>query len=331
MGGHGASLDAALAYSGWVFSGAVLVWLFNSLSAVIRGSGNTAVPAIVTCAGLFVLVPLSPALIFGWGPLPALGIIGGALALLVYYVLGCAALLGYLASRHSIVRPSLHGGSLRRPFFAAILRVGLIAALVTFSTNLAIAFTTGLVGRFGDAAIAGYGVGSRLEYLLVPLVFGLGSPLVTLVGTHLGAGQREQALRAAWLGAAVAFGMTVFIGLVAAAFPLAWLSLFNEDPAMLQAGSDYLRAVGPFYGFFGLGMALYFASQGAGRLAWPVAANLGRLAIGLFFGWLAWHLGGTLTQVFLAQSAALVVFGVVNVTGMLRGAWFTGGARTPVR
>src|SRR5439155_13289002 len=137
---------------------------------------------------------------------------------------------------------------------------------VTIGTNLAIVIATGLVGRFGPAAIAGYGTGSRIEYLLVPLVFGLGGPLVAVVGTSIGAGRRERALRTAWIGAAIAAGLTEAIGLCAAAFPTAWLSLFGTDPAMLDAGSRYLQAVGPLYGLFGLGMALYFASQGAGRL-----------------------------------------------------------------
>ncbi|MBQ1766324.1 MAG: MATE family efflux transporter, partial [Aquincola sp.] len=91
MGGRGGSLQAALLYSNCVFAGAVLVWLFNALAAVIRGTGNMAVPAIVTSVGAVLLVPLSPALIFGWGPLPALGIAGGAVALLLYYALGSVA------------------------------------------------------------------------------------------------------------------------------------------------------------------------------------------------------------------------------------------------
>jgi Na+-driven multidrug efflux pump len=78
MGGSGASLDAALTYSNVVFTGAILVWLFNSLANVIRGTGNMAVPAYVTCIGVAVLMPLSPCLIFGLGPLPRLGVAGGA-------------------------------------------------------------------------------------------------------------------------------------------------------------------------------------------------------------------------------------------------------------
>src|SRR5947207_3214589 len=198
MGGTGASLDAALTYSNWIFAGAVLVWLFNSLAAVIRGTGNMALPAGVICIGALVVIPLSPMLIFGWGPLPRLGIAGGALAFIAYYALGSLALAAYLWSGRSVLRPSLRAMGFRWPLFREILRVGAVAALVTASTNLTIMIGTSLAGSFGAATIAGYGTGSRLEYLLVPLVFGLGGPLVAMVGTSIGAGKRGRAHRTAW-------------------------------------------------------------------------------------------------------------------------------------
>ena len=322
MGGSGASLEAAVSYSHWVFAGAVLVWLFNSLAAVIRGTGNMTVPAKVTVLGVIALVPLSPLLIFGWGPVSALGIAGGAIALLLYYLVGTLALAGYLWSSHSLLKPSLTQVRLRWPLFAGILRIGLLGSISTLATNLSIGVATALAGGFGPAAIAGYGTASRLEYLLVPLVFGLGAPLVAMVGTCMGAGQHERALRATWIGAAMAFTLTEGIGLAAAAFPRAWLSLFGTDPAMLEAGTQYLRAVGPLYGFFGVGLVLYFASQGAGRLLWPVIGNIARMAVAGVGGWLAIAWGGGLLQVFMAQGIALVVYGVVNAAAIAGGAWF---------
>ena len=322
MGGSGGALDAALVYSNWVFGGALLVWLFNTLSAVIRGTGNMALPAYVTVAGAVLLLPLSPLLIFGWGPLPSLGIAGGAIALLLYYLAGSAVLAAYLWSPRSLLRPSLRGLQLRWALFADILRVGLVGTVSTVATNLAIGITTALVGAYGTAAIAGYGTASRLEYLLVPLVFGLGAPLVAMVGTCIGAGQRERALRATWIGAAIAFAMTEAIGLWAAAYPAAWLSLFNTEPAMIEAGSQYLRIVGPWYGFFGLGLVLYFASQGAGRLLWPVLGNIARLVVAVAGGWLALHGGYAIAGVFAAQAAAMVVYGIANAWAIAGGAWF---------
>jgi Na+-driven multidrug efflux pump len=321
MGGSGATLDAALTYSNMVFSGAILIWLFNSLANIIRGTGNMAVPAAVTCAGVAVLVPLSPCLIFGLGPFPALGVAGGAVAVLAFYFVGSLALAGYIRAGRSVVR--FRAGALRWPLFYDILKVGAVAALITVQTNLTIAIATGFVGQSGGAAIAGYGTASRLEYLLIPLVFGLGAPLVALVGTNIGAGRRERALRAAWIGAGIAAGLCEAIGLAAAAFPVAWLSLFDTDPAMLDAGTRYFHRVGPVYGVFGLGMGLYFASQGASRLLWPLLANMARLVIAAAGGWLALCLGGGVSGVFLALAVALVAFGTINAAAVASGAWFT--------
>ena len=322
MGGTGASLAAALTYSNVIFASAVLLWLFNSLANVIRGTGNMAVPAVVTCIGAAALIPLSPCLIFGWGPFPRLGIAGGAVAVIAFYAAGSLALVSYLCSSRSLIRLSLRGFVFRWTLFREILRVGAVAALITVGTNVTIAVATGLIGQFGPAAIAGYGTGSRIEYLLIPLVFGLGGPLVAIVGTNIGAGERVRALRTAWIGAAIAAGLCEIIGLLAAAFPHAWLSLFDENAAMLDAGSRYLRVVGPFYGLFGLGMALYFASQGAGRLAWPLIANLTRLAIAAVGGSLALRLSGDLTSVFVALAVALAAFGLINAVAVAAGAWF---------
>jgi putative MATE family efflux protein len=333
MGGRGEALEAALLYSNWVFAGAALIWVFNALSALIRGTGNMMMQAAVMLGGAVFLIPLSALLIFGWGPVPGLGIVGGALALLAYYAVGTLAFVLYLNSPASLLRLRWTGVALRKPLFWDILRVGLVGIFSTAATNIAIGFATAMVGLFGTAAIAGYGTASRLEYLLVPLVFGFGAPLVAMVGTCIGAGNRARALKATWIGAALSFAMAESVGLAAAAFPRAWLGLFGQDPAMLEAGAHYLRIVGPAYGFFGLGIVLYFASQGAGKLLWPVIGNLARLAIALAGGWLAiqtWH---SLTGVFAAQAAALVLYGCLNAWAIRAGAWFgpvrwPGSART---
>jgi Na+-driven multidrug efflux pump len=124
------------------------------------------------------------------------------------------------------------------------------------------------------------------------------------------------------VGAAIAFLMTELIGLTAALWPNAWLALFASDPAMRQAGTYYLHAVGPLYGFFGVGLVLYFASQGAGRLSWPVLGNVARLGVAALGGAAALRWGHGLTQIFLAQGAALVIYALVNVAAVAGGAWF---------
>jgi len=322
LGLRDASLHAALLYSNILFAGAVLPWTFNMLANVIRGAGNMIVPAAVICIGALALIALSPILIFGPFGLPALGVAGAALAIVLYYGAGTVVLALYLASGRSVVRPKLWGVRLRWLLFYEILRVGALASLIAFMTNLTVAFTTGMISAFGPPAIAGYGVGSRLEYLLVPLTFGFGGPLVALVGTNIGAGKRDRAIRTAWVGGGIAFVLTEAIGLAGATAPVAWLSLFGSDPEMIAAGTAYLRAVGPFYGFFGLGMALYFASQGAGRLWWPLLAAVVRLAIAVGGGWLMLRWTGEPFYVFLALGIALFVFGAINTAAVAAGTWF---------
>jgi putative MATE family efflux protein len=322
LGGRGASLSAALTYSNVVFSGAILIWIFNSLASVIRGTGNMHVPALVTFGGVIGVIPLSPCLIFGWGPFPRLGVAGGAMALLAYYAVGCLVLATYLRSGRIPVRLGLSQTNLRlrRELLIDILRVGAVSALVTIGTNVTVASITGLVGTFGPAAIAGYGVGSRLEYFLVPLVFGLGAPLVALVGTNVGAGQHVRAVSVAWIGGFMAAAVCAVVGALGAAYPRVWLGLFDSDPAMLDAGSRYLQSVGPLYGFFGLGLGLYFAFQGFGRLRWAVVANFTRLAIAIGGGWLALRWTGDLTFVFAALGVGLVAFGLINAVALAMGA-----------
>ena len=327
MGGEGRSLDAALAYSNVVFAGSTLVWLMNAFASVIRGTGNMLVPSLAICIGVVLLVPLSPMLIFGFGPLPALGIAGGGAAILATTVAMIAVLAWYVLSGRCVVRLRLSG--LSWPMFADILRVGGVGAVTTLQTTLTVALTTALVGAAaGPDAVAGYGTGARLEYLLIPLVFGLGAPMVAMVGTNIGAGQRQRALQIALTGGGLAFLLTETIGIVAAIWPAAWLDLFGRNPSMLATGTAYLRFVGPSYGFFGLGLSLYFASQGAGRLAWPLLGGLLRMVIAVGGGWAVMRLTGSLAWTFAMLGLALVVYGGSIVAAVASGVWFRGTERT---
>jgi Na+-driven multidrug efflux pump len=174
----------------------------------------------------------------------------------------------------------------------------------------------------GSTAVAGFGTGTRLEYLLPPLAFGIGAPLVALVGANIGAGQNARALRIAFIGSAIAFLLTELVGLSAAIWPAAWLGLFGHDPELIEVGSTYLRIVGPCFGFFGIGIALYFSSQGAGRLAWPLVAGLLRIAITIGGGALVLHLTGSLAALLIVYAIGMVTYGLVIAVAVGSGRWF---------
>jgi Na+-driven multidrug efflux pump len=271
-----------------------------------------------------VLVPLSPLLIFGLGPFPALGIAGGGVAYILFYAGAAGVLAWYVLSGRNLAR--LRWSRPRWPLFRTILKVGALASIISAQTNVIMALATALVASAAGAnAVAGFGTAARLEYLLVPLIFGLGAPLVAMVGTNIGAGQGERALRVALTGGLIAFAVTETIGLAAAIWPRSWLLLFSADPQVIAAGTTYLQIVGPAYGFFGLGLALYFASQGAGRLFWPLSGGFLRLFIAVSGGYVALRLSGSLNWMFAALALALVGYGVLVAATIRAGAWFSKG------
>ncbi|WP_353216363.1 MATE family efflux transporter [Sandarakinorhabdus sp.] len=320
LGGRGETLQAALDFSAWVFGGATIVWLVNLIGAALRGAGEVKLPAKINLAGAAVLVPLSPLLIFGFGPLPAMGVAGAGLATLIFYAGALVAFLLWLRpGTHSHRGPlKLARHPLDPALFAAIMRVGLVSAVGTLLASLTIVAITGSVGQYGTAPLAGYGLASRVDSLLVPLLFGLGTGVVTMVGAASGAGQHARAWRTAWLAAGLAFAGSMVIGLVLMAAPGLWMDWFTADPAVHAAGSLWFHRVGPSYGFFGLGLMLYFASQGFGRMRGPLLAGIVRLAVTA--GGAAWlaSQAAALDQLYLAAAAGSVMFGLINMAAVWR-------------
>jgi putative MATE family efflux protein len=317
LGGEGEILGHALAYSTIIFAGAIVVWIANTLSSVLRGSGNMLLPALALIGAAVLHVPLSAALVLGLGPMPSLGIAGAGVAYVATFGIGALAMAVAIFRRSSPLRPGASDFRLEGRLFLDILRVGGISVLSSLQTVLTAVIVTGFVGRYGAAALAGYGVGLRLEMLQIPLVFAVGQALVVLVGTHVGAGRAERAKQIAWTGAALAASVSLTIGAIVAVFPHTWVGLFSTDPGVLESGASYLRTVAPFYPFLAAGMALYFASQGAGKVLLPVLSGTARLAIVVVGGALAMSLQG----IFAAMAAGLAVFGVATIWIVMRASW----------
>jgi len=310
LGGRGDALGQAMRYSDVLFAGAVFVWLANTLASALRGSGNTLVPAIALVSAAIVQVPLSGALTLGWSPLPQLGIRGTALSYVIAFALASVGLAIHLWS--TPLRPQRADWQLARQRFREILRVGAISSLGALQTVLTAILLTGFVAGFGSAALAGYGVGVRLELLQVPIVFAVGQALVVMVGTHVGARRAERAKRIAWSGAAAAVLVCLAIGVFVAVFPSAWVGIFSDDPAVLATGGLYLRIVAPTYPLFGAGLALYFASQGAGRILLPMLAGTARLLVVLVGGILVLNLAAPLGWLFAVIAVGLTTLGMLT-------------------
>jgi len=279
MGANGEMLAAALSYSGVAFSGAVFICMLNLLGNAVRGTGNMSLPASVLVGTVLAHVVISPILIFGAGPLPALGPAGAGWGLVISFGAGSLVLLWYLRSSRSLVRLRFRAARLQWELFADILKVGVPGLINTAITNLSVVVLTGIAGRLGREAAIGYAMGARLEYILLPVAFGFGTALLAMVGTNWGARQYRRARDIAWTGATTAAAACATIGLIVAFYPALWMGLFSTDDEVIRLGASYLRIVGPVYALYGLGLGLFFVAQGFGRVVEVVIANAVRLIV----------------------------------------------------
>lgn len=322
MGGKGAALDAALAYSVVLFGGSLVTWWLNVLAAIVRGSGNMVLPSTMMVATALIHLATCPLLVFGWGPMSGLGVAGAAISTLATGTLSIVVMFTYLGRGTGPVRLSFGNWSFSQTSLRAILRVGAPASLSPILSNGSIAATTALIGSFGTAALAGYGVAARLEYIMVPIAFGFGTALTTLVATNMGAGHHERALHATWTGGGVVALITGAIGIGAAIMPGLWMDLFSADTAVIAFGTEYLHVVGACYGLFGLGLALFFASQGAGRMFWPLAGSVARLVSIAGAGWIVVHwLHAPATALFVVIAISFAVYALIIAGAIRFGAW----------
>ncbi|MFM9851627.1 MAG: MATE family efflux transporter [Sphingomonadaceae bacterium] len=316
LGGNGAAMVQALAYSHWVFGLSVPIWLVNLISSALRGAGEVKLPARISLLGALLLIPLVPALMFGFGPLPRLEIAGAGIALGLYYGGALAVLLRYVLRGKGVLTLSMHPPI--KQHVAAIMGVGLISALGTLTASLTTVAITGIVGGYGAAPLAGFGIASRVDSLLVPLLFGLGTAVVTMIGIATGAGDAARARKVAWTAAALAFGVTEAIGVLLFFAPQLWNGIFSTDPEVLQAGNAYFAAVAPVYGLIGLGLVLFFACQGRGKMAWPFTAGIARLILTALGAWALASAGASLPLLFIAVTAGAALFGAINAYGFWR-------------
>jgi putative MATE family efflux protein len=313
MGGVGLALEAATTYSTVLFLGGVFIWMMNTLANVLRGTGNMVVPASAIVIAELVHVTLSPMLILGLGPLPRLGVAGAALAVVLSYLAGTLVLLAYLGSGRAIVRFSWTTLQWQWRLFADILKVGALSSLNALQAQVTYIALAALIGHFGTTAIAGLGAALRLEQVQFPITFAFGSAVVAMVGANMGAGHRSRATRIAWTGAVIGAAIGGIVGFLGAVFAPDWIGWFSAEPAVVTVGSQYLRVIGPSYPFLGLGLILFAASQGFGKVAGTFLCSTSRLIIITVGGWLmvdVLHSG--LNGLFAVAAAAMVVLGISN-------------------
>jgi putative MATE family efflux protein len=319
MGGRDKMLVDALAYANAAFGGAVCITVLNLLGNAVRGTGNMSLHASVLVGCVIAHIALAPALMFGYGPFPALGPAGAGWGLVIPFGVGSLIMIGYLRSSRSIVRLNFSGVAPRWALFADILKVGVPGLVNTAITNLSVVILTGIAGQFGPQAAIGYAMGSRLEYIMQPIAFGFGTAIVAMVGTNWGAKQHDRARRIAWTGAVTIALVCGTLGLIVAVRPSIWLGLFSDDIEVARLGASYLRIVGPLYVCFGLGLGLFFVCQGYGRGFAAMTANAVRLVVSAGAGLAAvYWLGLGVSGLFAAIAAGFCIYAALTALAVIR-------------
>ncbi len=321
LGGQGSVLREAVQYGQVLFSGAVLVWLLNTLASVLRGTGNMKTPSVILVATAGLQIALSGVLALGAGPIPSMGMVGLAWGYLVATAAGVVYFLVYLVQGHGRLGLKLQRFELQKALFADILKVGAVACLSPVQSVLAILVFTGLLAQQGTEALAGYGIGQRLEFLLIPIAFGIGVAAVPMVGMAMGAGQVDRARRVAWTAGAVSAFNLGLIGAVVTLAPDLWARMFTQDEVVLGFARQYLVTAGPAFAFFGLGLTLYFASQGAGQVIGPVLAGTARLLLVAGAGYLLAQNQGSADSFYRLVAVAMVAYGALTAAAIWLTPW----------
>jgi putative MATE family efflux protein len=321
LGGQGRVLEEAVAYATVLFSGSVGVWLTNTFASVLRGTGNMKLPSATLLIAAALQIIIGGTLGLGLFGVPQFGMRGVASGQLIAYAIAALFLAFWLFSGRSKLRLNVRTFRLQRGMFFDILKVGAIACLSPLQAVITVLIFTWLLSRYGTVTLAGYGIGARLEFMLVPIAASIGIASVPLVGMNVGAGNVERARKVAWTAGLLAACAVGSVGLVLAGAPDLWAANFTSEPRVLEAARQYFQLAGPAFGFLGLALSLYFASQGSGKILGPVLAQSGRLVVVALGGILLLTYNAPAWTLFLLAAASMVVYGVLAILSVWLTTW----------
>ncbi len=326
---------SAITYGNILLKGIFLIWLFNIIISVTRGSGNTTIPAISWLIVLFfhilfatlnfnfddrnIILTNSVTLLNGMFLFTSLE--WSAISLLSGYLAGIIFILGfYFFGNHSYSLKFQDIFKLRG--FFKLIKSGSLASCQSLMTISLALFCTTIIGNFGTNWTAGFGIAIRLELLLIPIIFGIGGALIAIVGANVGANKFQRAIQMTWKGTSFSVVIVGVIGLFFSIYPELWSGLFTSDLQTKVTAKAYLNLVAPFYAFFALGLGLYFVCQAFNTLFWPVVGTFLRLfyvvilTLILFYNNLA-----SPYLLFFTMSSSLIIYGLFISLSLHFGPW----------
>jgi MATE family, multidrug efflux pump len=275
MGGRGIVLEQATRFARVLFGGLLITFTIGTLDSILRGTGNVRIPALCSTLSLGLQIALTPLLMFTFG----LGLIGAPLATLSGQAIGLVPRLAYVFGGRAHFRPGPIPSRLRRAHVLEILRVGVPASLSAGLNYIALVILTGTVARFGNPYLAAYGLGTRLDFVLFSLGFGVAAAGLTLVGLATGAGRHDLVARYVGQCTLVAVGVVAVPAALVTIWPSVWIGLFTAATDIHAVGGRYFAFIGPSYPFVIASMVVATAFQGLGRATVPLTVMVVRVVL----------------------------------------------------
>ena len=325
MGATPAMIASSLGYTQVMFAGNVTVTLLFLINAIFRGAGDPAIAMRMLWVANAINIVLDPMLIFGWGPIPAMGVTGAAIATNIgrgtavavqLWMLGSGRSRVHLTRRHVALVPAVMWNVCR------LSGVGFLQVLIDTSSYIGL---VRIIATFGSDVLAGYTIGIRTVIFAILPAWGLGNAAATMVGQALGARKPDRAEEAVWTAGkynAIVLGV---VSVFFIAFAPGIVSIYTTDPDVAPSATACLRIVSTGFVFFAYGLVFTQSFNGAGDTWTPTWINLG-----CFWVWqipLAWLLAIRLEMgpigVFIAMTVAFSTLAVVSGVIFRRGWWKT--------
>lgn len=308
-----------------VLGGAVVSFLFVLGESTMRAAGDTRTPLVIVATSLGINAVLDPILIFGVGPLPAMGVAGAAAATVVsqFFAVAWFAVLAW--RRHPAL--PFDFAALRRPaprYALALARIGVPFSLIGILYSIVYLWMAHVAAPFGTAALAVLGIANRVESLTYLVAVGFGLACEALVGQNLGAGRADRAERAAWLSTGLMVGLGLVVSIPMWIVPEWLIGWFTADAEVIARGVPYLRILALCQAFTALEIVLNGAFSGAGDTLPPstisVTVSLIRIPLA---GAMAHGLGLGLEGIAWTITLTCIVRALIVAGWFRRGRWKT--------
>ncbi len=318
-------IEAGSAYTAILFGSNGVILLLFMINGIFRGAGDAVLALKALAVANALNIALDPLLIFGWGPIPAMGVTGAAVATAIGRGVGVGYQLYLLFGGRGRISLKLSQARVLWPIIRRFIGLSAPAMLQMFIATASWMAIFAFVGAFGEEAAAGYTVAVRiLVFALLP-AWGMGNAAATLVGQNLGARQPDRAERSVWI---TSFANMVFLGAVALVMYFSaehLVHIFTREANVVAIGASCLRIISYSYVLFAFGMVMTQAFNGAGDMWTPTWINffcswLVQLPLAYF---LAFPLDIGVQGIFAAIAAAQGLLAIVGIVVFRSGRWKT--------